>query len=332
MITSIFPFTRPRRLRQNHQIRSLVRENTLSVDDLILPMFVIEGENISEDITTMPNVKRYSVDLLVAKAMELYELGIKAIALFPIVSDELKSELCEESYNEQNLICRTIRALKEKIPHMLVIADVALDPYNINGHDGLTVNGEILNDETIDILCKQALSCAKAGADILAPSDMMDGRIIAIREILEGNDFSHVAIVSYSAKYCSSFYGPFRDAVGSGSALKGDKKTYQMDPANAKEALREIALDIEESADAIIIKPGIAYLDIVSQAKENFNVPIFSYQVSGEYAMIKFASQHKAIDHDQAMLESLLAFKRAGADCILTYFAEDVAKILKEQK
>ena len=323
---------RPRRLRKQEFNRSLVRENTLSTNDLIYPLFIIEGENIKEKIDSMPGIERLSIDQLLIEAKEIVDLKIQAIALFPVIASEKKTEDAEESYNSDGLVQRAVRALKRSFPELAVITDVALDPFTSHGQDGLIdSNGYVLNDETVDVLIKQALSHAKAGADIVAPSDMMDGRIRAIRNALEESGFVHTNILSYAAKYASSFYGPFRDAVGSSGNLgKSDKKTYQMDPGNANEAIREVELDIAEGADMVMIKPGLPYLDIVSNVKQTFGVPTFAYHVSGEYAMLKAASQNKWIDEKSTVLEALLCFKRAGADAVLTYYAKDAARWLKE--
>ncbi len=323
---------RPRRLRKQEFNRSLVRENTLSANDLIYPLFIIEGENIKEKIDSMPGIERLSIDQLLIEAKEIVDLKIQAIALFPVISSEKKTEDAEESYNSDGLVQRAVRAVKRSFPELAVITDVALDPFTSHGQDGLIdSNGYVLNDETVDVLIKQALSHAKAGADIVAPSDMMDGRIGAIRNALEESGFIHTNILSYAAKYASSFYGPFRDAVGSSGNLgKSDKKTYQMDPGNANEAIREVELDIAEGADMVMIKPGLPYLDIVSNVKQTFGVPTFAYHVSGEYAMLKAASQNKWIDEKSTVLEALLCFKRAGADAVLTYYAKDAARWLKE--
>ena len=323
---------RPRRLRKQEFNRSLVRENTLSTNDLIYPLFIIEGENIKEKIDSMPGIERLSIDQLLIEAKEIVDLKIQAIALFPVISSEKKTEDAEESYNSDGLVQRAVRAVKRSFPELAVITDVALDPFTSHGQDGLIdSNGYVLNDETVDVLIKQALSHAKAGADIVAPSDMMDGRIGAIRNALEESGFVHTNILSYAAKYASSFYGPFRDAVGSSGNLgKSDKKTYQMDPGNANEAIREVELDIAEGADMVMIKPGLPYLDIVSNVKQTFGVPTFAYHVSGEYAMLKAASQNKWIDEKSTVLEALLCFKRAGADAVLTYYAKDAARWLNE--
>jgi len=323
---------RPRRLRKQEFNRSLVRENTLSTNDLIYPLFIIEGENIKEKIDSMPGIERLSIDQLLIEAKEIIDLKIQAIALFPVIASEKKTEDAEESYNSDGLVQRAVRALKRSFPELAVITDVALDPFTSHGQDGLIdSNGYVLNDETVDVLIKQALSHAEAGADIVAPSDMMDGRIGAIRNALEESGFVHTNILSYAAKYASSFYGPFRDAVGSSGNLgKSDKKTYQMDPGNANEAIREVELDIAEGADMVMIKPGLPYLDILSNVKQTFGVPTFAYHVSGEYAMLKAASQNKWIDEKSTVLEALLCFKRAGADAVLTYYAKDAARWLNE--
>ena len=323
---------RPRRLRKQEFNRSLVRENTLTANDLIYPLFVIEGENIKEKIDSMPGIERLSIDQLLIEAKEIVDLKIQAIALFPVISSEKKTEDAEESYNSDGLVQRAVRALKRSFPELAVITDVALDPFTSHGQDGLiNSNGYVLNDETVEVLIKQALSHAEAGADIVAPSDMMDGRIGAIRNALEESGFKNTNILSYAAKYASSFYGPFRDAVGSSGSLgKSDKKTYQMDPGNANEAIREVELDINEGADMVMIKPGLPYLDIVSNVKQTFGVPTFAYHVSGEYAMLKAASQKNWIDEKSTVLETLLCFKRAGADAILTYYAKDAAKWIKD--
>ena len=323
---------RPRRLRKQEFNRSLVRENTLSTNDLIYPLFIIEGENIKEKIDSMPGIERLSIDQLLIEAKEIVDLKIQAIALFPVISSEKKTEDAEESYNSDGLVQRAVRALKRSFPELAVITDVALDPFTSHGQDGLIdSNGYVLNDETVKVLIKQALSHAEAGADIVAPSDMMDGRIGAIRNALEESGFKNTNILSYAAKYASSFYGPFRDAVGSSGSLgKSDKKTYQMDPGNVNEAIREVELDINEGADMVMIKPGLPYLDIVSSVKQTFGVPTFAYHVSGEYAMLKAASQKNWIDEKSTVLETLLCFKRAGADAILTYYAKDAAKWIKD--
>ncbi len=323
---------RPRRLRKQKFNRSLVRENALSASDLIYPLFVIEGENKREVIESMPGIERVSVDQLLVEAKEIIDLKIQAIALFPVISSDKKTEEAGESYNPDGLVQRAVRSLKRSFPELAVITDVALDPFTSHGQDGLIdSDGYVLNDETVDVLIKQSLSHAEAGADIIAPSDMMDGRIGAIRNALEESGYIHTNILSYSAKYASSFYGPFREAVGSSGNLgKSDKKTYQMDPGNSNEAIREVKLDISEGADMVMIKPGLPYLDIVSNVKQTFGVPTFAYHVSGEYAMLKAASQNNWIEEKSTVLETLLCFKRAGADAILTYYAKDAAKWINE--
>ncbi len=327
-----FPRTRMRRMRFNDFSRRLMRENLLSVDDLIYPMFVTEGSNKREEISSMPGVERFSLDLLLTQAEEIYNLGIPAIALFPVTPDNKKTDNATEAYNPEGLAQRSVRALKKAFPELGIITDVALDPFTIHGQDGLiNQDGYVINDETITVLVKQALSHAEAGVDIVAPSDMMDGRIGAIRTALEANNYSNTLILAYSAKYASSFYGPFRDAVGSASNLgKSNKYSYQMDPANSDEALREIQLDLQEGADMIMVKPGMPYLDIIRRVKDQFGAPTFAYQVSGEYAMIKAASINGWLDEKSVVLESLLAFKRAGCDGILTYYAKSVAEWLQE--
>lgn len=323
---------RKRRLRRDEFSRRLMRETRLSTDDLIQPVFVLDGKKQSQDITSMPGIKRLSLDLLFAQAERLLELGVPAMALFPVVDGVLKSENADEAFNPDGLVPRVVRELKSRFPELGVITDVALDPYTASGQDGLTDDsGYVLNDETVEVLVKQALSHAQAGADIVAPSDMMDGRIGAIREALEADGHIHTRILAYSAKYASSFYGPFRDAVGSAENL-GDstKHSYQMDPANSDEALHEVALDIDEGADMVMIKPGLPYLDIVRRIKDEFGVPTFVYQVSGEYAMLKAASQNGWLEEKAVVLESLLSIKRAGADGILTYYAETAAAWMQE--
>ena len=320
---------RMRRLRRADWSRRLVRETTLTVDDLIWPIFVVEGTRQRLPVPSMPGVFRLSVDEAVREAETAAGLGIPAIALFPNTDPDLRDETGSEALNEQNLICRAVRALKAAVPEVGIITDVALDPYTSHGHDGLLRGEEILNDETVAQLCQQALVQARAGTDVIAPSDMMDGRIGAIRLALDGEGFTQVQIMSYAAKYASAFYGPFRDAIGTSKTLVGDKRTYQMDPANTDEAIREAELDLAEGADMIMVKPGMPYLDILRRLKDTFAVPTFAYQVSGEFAMIRAAAQNGWLDGDRAMLESLLAFKRAGADGILTYFAPEVARRLK---
>ncbi|QSB00993.1 porphobilinogen synthase [Methylomonas sp. EFPC1] len=327
-----FPATRMRRMRYQAFSRRLMRENRLSSDDLICPLFVIEGNNKQEAVASMPGVNRLSIDLVLREAETLLNLGVPAIALFPVTNPDKKSLSAEEAYNPDGLAQRCVRALKDALPELGIITDVALDPFTSHGQDGLLNDqGYVVNDETVEVLCKQALSHAEAGADIVAPSDMMDGRIGAIRAVLESHDHINTRILAYSAKYASSFYGPFRDAVGSAGNLGGGNKySYQMDPANSDEALREIALDLREGADMIMVKPGMPYLDIIRRAKEQFGVPTFAYQVSGEYAMLKAASQNGWLDEQQVVMESLLAFKRAGCDAILTYYAKSAAQWLKQ--
>ncbi|TAK62342.1 porphobilinogen synthase [Methylobacter sp.] len=327
-----FPQTRMRRMRYNDFSRRLMRENRLSVDDLIYPMFVTEGSNQRQTISSMPGVERLSLDLLLEEAHRLHELGIPAIALFPVTPADKKSEHATEAYNPDGLAQRSVRALKKAIPDLGIITDVALDPFTIHGQDGLVnSDGYVINDETIEVLTRQALSHAEAGADIIAPSDMMDGRIGAIRQALEAQNHTNTLILAYSAKYASSFYGPFRDAVGSAGMLgKGNKYSYQMDPANSDEAMREIQLDLQEGADMVMVKPGMPYLDIIRRVKDQYGVPTFAYQVSGEYAMLKAASMNGWLDEKQVVLESMLAFKRAGCDAILTYYAKSVAQWLQD--
>jgi len=319
---------RQRRLRRTGWMRDLVRENTLTPADFIWPLFVIEGQNTRLPVRTMPAVERLSIDLAVAAAKDARAAGIPALALFPNTPDGLRNPDGSEAYNPDNLMCRALRAIKDAVPEIGLIADVALDEYSSDGQDGLVRDGEILNDETVAAMVRSALVQAAAGADIIAPSDMMDGRVAAIRQELDAAGHEHVAIMAYAAKYASAFYGPFREAVGSGARLLGDKKTYQLDFANSDEALREVAQDIEEGADMVMVKPGLPYLDIVRRVRDSFNVPVFAYQVSGEYAMIRLAADAGAIDGEAAMLESLWAFKRAGAKGILTYFALEAARRL----
>ena len=328
-ITAAFPAARFRRLRQSPALRALTQENSLSVGDLIWPVFVRDGVNRREPIASMPGVARLSIDLVVKAAEDAAGLGIPAICLFPYTDPALKTLDCAEAWNPDNLVNRAIRAIKAAVPEIAVMTDVALDPYNALGHDGLVRDGVILNDETLAALVRMALAQADAGADILGPSDMMDGRIGAIRQGLEGAGHKDVAIMSYAAKYASAFYGPFRDAVGASGALKGDKKTYQMNPANSDEALRLVERDLLEGADMVMVKPGMPYLDIVRRVKDTFGAPTFAYQVSGEYAMIRGAAERGWIDGEAAMLESLMGFKRAGCDGVLTYFAPDVARLLR---
>lgn len=324
-----FPNIRMRRNRRTAWSRAMVRENTLTAHDLIWPVFVIDGQNRTEAVTSMPGVTRYSVDLIVDKVKEAADLGIPAVALFPNTARELRSADAREAFNPDNLVCQAVRAIRKAVPEIGIMCDVALDPYTSHGHDGLMDGEHILNDATLDALVKQTLVQAEAGCDIIAPSDMMDGRIGRIRAALEAKGLEHVQIMAYSAKYASGFYGPFRDAVGSSGTLTGDKRTYQMDPANTDEAIREVALDIAEGADMVMVKPGMPYLDIVRRVKESFMVPTFAYQVSGEYAMIMAACQNGWLDPKKVIPEALMSFKRAGADGILTYFAVEVAKQLK---
>lgn len=327
-----FPANRPRRLRRDNFTRNLVREHRLSAHDLIYPVFVHEGQNRREAVASMPGVERLSLDLLLRQAEECARLGIPVMALFPVIDNALKTPDGKEALNPDGLIPRVVQALKKEVPELGIMTDVALDPFTSHGQDGLLDDsGYILNDETTEVLVGQALVQAEAGVDIVAPSDMMDGRIGAIREQLEAQGLIHTRIMAYSAKYASAFYGPFRDAVGSSANLgKSNKKVYQMDPGNSDEALREVALDLAEGADMVMVKPGMPYLDIVRRVKDQFHVPTFAYQVSGEYAMLKAAAQNGWLDHDAVMLESLLAFKRAGADGVLTYFAIDAAKALQQ--
>ncbi|MDO8653219.1 MAG: porphobilinogen synthase [Undibacterium sp.] len=326
-----FPAIRMRRMRRDAFSRALMRENHVTASDLIYPVFVIDGINLSEKVASMPGVERVSIDVLLSVAEDCVTLGIPVMALFPSINPNLKTPDGVEATNPQGLIPRAIRELKRRFPELGILTDVALDPYTSHGQDGLiNADGYVLNDETTVMLVKQALTQAEAGADIVAPSDMMDGRIGAIRHALESHGYIHTRIMAYSAKYASAFYGPFRDAVGSATNLgKSDKASYQMDPANSDEALREVALDLAEGADMVMVKPGMPYLDIVRRVKDEFKVPTFAYQVSGEYAMIKAAAQNGWLDHNKTMMESMMAFKRAGADGILTYFARDVARLLK---
>jgi len=328
-----WPASRMRRMRKDDFSRRLMRENTLTVDDLIYPVFVLDGENHTEAVPSMPGVERMTVDLLCEEARQLADLGIPAMALFPVTPVAVKSLDGAEAWNPDGLAQRATRAIKEAVPEMGVITDVALDPFTTHGQDGiLDEDGYVLNDVTVTALVKQAVSHAEAGADMVAPSDMMDGRIGEIRQALEGHGFAHTRIMAYSAKYASAYYGPFRDAVGSAANLgKADKSTYQMDPANSDEALHEIALDLAEGADVVMVKPGMPYLDVVRRVKDEFKVPVYAYQVSGEYAMHMAAFQNGWLDQDKVMMESLLAFKRAGADGILTYFAKAAALKLAEQ-
>ncbi len=320
---------RMRRNRRAEWARRMVREHTLTTDDLIWPLFIMDGHNARTPVPSMPGVERLSVDQAVREAERAAKLTIPCIALFPYTDPALRDETGSEALNPDNLVCSAIRAIKKEVPEVGILCDVALDPFTSHGHDGLLRDGVILNDETVAMLTRQALVQAEAGCDIIAPSDMMDGRVGAIRKTLDAADFMDVSIMSYAAKYASAFYGPFRDAVGSAKTLTGDKRTYQMDPGNSDEALREVALDIEEGADMIMVKPGLPYLDIVARVKDAFGMPTFAYQVSGEYAMIMAAAQNGWLDGERAMIESLTAFKRAGCDGVLTYFAPRVAEKLK---
>ncbi len=325
--TRMFPLQRNRRLRTNKAIRSLVQENTLSVNDFLVPLFVVEGKGIKEEIASMPNYFRYSLDLLSAEVKELWNLGLKSVLVFVKVPDNLKDNKGTEALNPEGLMQRAIKTIKDAVPEMLVMTDVALDPYSSYGHDGIVENNYVVNDPTTEVLAQMSLSHAQAGADFVAPSDMMDGRIETIRMALEENNFVNTGIMSYSAKYASAFYGPFRDALDSAPGF-GDKKTYQMDASNRKEAITETLLDIQEGADIVMVKPGLCYLDIVRDLANEIETPIAAYQVSGEYAMLKAAAEKGWLDHDSVMLEQLIAFKRAGASIIASYFAKDVAKLL----
>ena len=326
-----FPGTRMRRVRQAAWIRRLVSERELSVNDLIWPLFICPGDGVKEPIASMPGVVRLSVDLIVEAAVEAMELGIPAIALFPATPTEKKSENALEAHNPGNLVNTAMRAIKKRAPRVGIICDVALDPYTSHGHDGLLKNGVILNDETLEVLCKQAIVQAQNGCDVIAPSDMMDGRVGAIRQALDQAGFQDVMILAYAAKYASSFYGPFRDAVGSkGNLGQGDKKTYQMNPANIEEALREVELDIKEGADMVMVKPGLPYLDVIQRVKSEFKMPTYAYQVSGEYAMLCAAAERGWLDKEQCLLEALMCFKRAGADGVLTYFAPEAARLIRK--
>ncbi len=321
---------RPRRTRRHAWTRKLVAENAVSVNDLIWPVFVMEGSKIEDPIKSMPGVSRWSLDVLLKEVEAAAIMGIPAIALFPVVGADKKSLDGREAWEPNNLICRTIRALKDAVPDIGIICDVALDPYTSHGHDGLVdEDGYVVNDETVEVLCRQALVQAEAGVDIVAPSDMMDGRIGAIRDTLDEHGFTNTAIMSYAAKYASAFYGPFRDAVNSSGYLKGDKKTYQMDPANSEEAIMETSLDIDEGADMVMVKPGLPYLDVIRRVKDECRMPTFAYNVSGEYAMLKAAAQNGWLDYDKAVMEMMMCFKRAGADGVLTYAARDIARLLK---
>ena len=328
MTPAPFPLARPRRLRATPALRALVRETTLTPSDLIWPLFLMQGENESVPVPSMPGVNRLTVDRAVEAAREARSLGIPAVCLFPYTAMEHRTADCAEAWNPENLTNRTIRAIKDAVPEVAVMTDIALDPYNIDGHDGFVEDGEIVNDRTVEALVKMALAQARSGADILGPSDMMDGRIGAIRRALESEGFQKVTILSYAAKYASAFYGPFRDAVGASAALKGEKKTYQMDPGNSDEALRLVARDLAEGADMVMVKPGMPYLDICRRVKDEFGVPTFAYQVSGEFAMLKAAAANGWLDGPRVMLESLMSFKRAGCDGVLTYFAPEAARAM----
>ncbi len=331
IVTGQYPNSRMRRMRRDPFSRALMRENTLTAADLIYPVFILDGENQRQQVASMLGVERVSVDLLMQVAEECVSLGIPVLALFPVIDASLKTYDGVEATNPDGLVPRAVRALKQQFPQLGILTDIALDPYTTHGQDGLPdENGYIVNEKTIEMLTRQALTHAEAGVDVVAPSDMMDGRIGVIRAALEERGFIHTRIMAYSAKYASAFYGPFRDAVGSAANLgKADKNTYQMDPANSDEALREVALDLAEGADMVMVKPGMPYLDVVRRVKDEFKVPTFAYQVSGEYAMLKAAAQNGWLDHDKVMMESMMAFKRAGADGVLTYFALDVARKLK---
>ncbi|MBJ7535341.1 porphobilinogen synthase [Rhodomicrobium vannielii ATCC 17100] len=324
-----FPLTRLRRTRQAAWSRALVAENTLSASNLIWPIFVMDGLRAKQPVPSLPGVDRMSVDLAAEAAEQAAELGVPAVALFPYTRPDLRDEAATEAFNPENIVCRAVRAIKARVPNMGIICDVALDPYTSHGQDGLMVGNEIVNDLSLEALTRQALNQAEAGCDVLAPSDMMDGRIGVIRSALESRGFYNTQIMAYSAKYASAFYGPFRDAVGSSGTLRGDKRTYQMDPANSDEAIREVALDLAEGADMVMVKPGMPYLDIVRRVHEEFKVPTFVYQVSGEYAMLLAAFQNGWLTRDKVVLESLMAFRRAGASGILTYFAPEAARLLK---
>jgi len=325
-----FPGTRMRRNRWDDWTRRMVVENRLSADDFIWPVFVIEGDNAREPVESMPGVERLSIDLLCEAVADARDLGIPAVALFPMIDESLKTPDAREAWNPDNLVCRAVRAVRAAVPDVGVMCDVALDPFNSDGHDGIVKDGRILNDETLEALCKQTLVQADAGSQVAAPSDMMDGRVGAMRKSLDEAGHQNVRIMAYSAKFASAFYGPFRDAVGSGGALKGDKKTYQLDPANTDEALHEVALDLAEGADMVMVKPGLPYLDVLRRVKDTFKVPTFAYNVSGEYAMLRAAGERGWLDYERVVVESLMAFKRAGADGILTYSAVDVAWQLRD--
>ncbi len=328
-MTASFPALRMRRLRRHDWTRRLVAENTLTPADLIWPLFVIDGQNRREPVASMPGVDRLSVDLVAGAAEEAMNLGIPVVALFPYTDPSLKTPDGKEGINPSNIVCRAVREIKRAVPEIGVLCDVALDPYTSHGHDGVLVGDYVANDETLDILVRQALIQVEAGCDIIAPSDMMDGRVGAIRTALEAGGFKNTLIMAYAAKYASAFYGPFRDAVGSAKALTGDKRTYQMDPANGDEAMREVALDLAEGADMVMVKPGMPYLDLVRRVKDEFGVPTFAYQVSGEYSMLMAAIERGWMERDRVILESLMGFKRAGASGVLSYFARDAAHLLR---
>jgi porphobilinogen synthase len=334
LTSSAYPAVRMRRMRRDPFSRALMRENTITAADLIYPVFILDGEGQRQQVASMPGVERVSVDLLLEVAQECVGLGIPVLALFPVIDASLKTYDGAEATNPDGLVPRAVRALKSRFPELGILTDIAVDPYTTHGQDGLPdESGYIVNELTIEMLIRQALTHAQAGVDVVAPSDMMDGRIGAIRNALEGAGHIHTRIMAYSAKYASAFYGPFRDAVGSSANLgKADKNTYQMDPANSDEALREVALDLAEGADMVMVKPGMPYLDIVRRVKDEFRVPTFAYQVSGEYAMLKAAAQNGWLDHDKVMMESMMAFKRAGADGVLTYFARDIARLLRDKR
>jgi len=331
-MVATFPALRMRRLRRHDWTRRLVAESTLSPADLIWPLFLVDGDNRHEPVESMPGVERLGIERAVSAAAEAARLGIPVVALFPCTDPGLKSADGREALNANNLVCRAVRAIKRAVPELGVLCDVALDPYTDHGHDGLVIDGNVANDETVEILAHQAVLQAEAGCDIVAPSDMMDGRIAAIRAALESQGFKETLVMAYAAKYASAFYGPFREAVGSAGALKGDKRSYQMDPANGDEALREVALDLAEGADMVMVKPGMPYLDILRRVKETFGMPTFAYQVSGEYSMLMAAAERGWIERERAILESLIAFKRAGASGILTYFARDAASMLRNKE
>ncbi len=325
----MFNTRRPRRNRKSAAIRAMVQENTLSVNDFIFPLFLIEGTNEKQEIESMPGIYRYSLDLLLEEIKGCVELGIKGFCVFPSLGDDKKDKYATEGHNEEGLYIQALKKIKTQFPDIALMTDIAMDPYSSDGHDGIVENGEILNDETLEVLGKMALAQAKAGADILGPSDMMDGRVGYIRNVLDKAGYTHVSIMSYTAKYASAFYGPFRDALDSAPKF-GDKKTYQMSPANSKEALIEADLDIEEGADMIMVKPALAYLDIIKSLKDNYDVPVTAYNVSGEYAMLKAAAEKGWLDGEKVMMETLLSMKRAGADIILTYFAKEAARVLRK--